>query len=323
MATEDASPPAGLAHRAGALAGGAFAVARWAARAYVDVARKLPGAATVEAEWRRVERSVLVELRRRLDNADPLGHPAPGPPATLPGSGAARSDEPRVPVDGASVPVTGPPPRETEPLRAAMAELLLRSMEQTAQRAREYLYLAVVRQLLPDEARILAALADGSAYPVVHVERRTGVAGGDRLLSNASTVGRAAGVAQLRDVPRYLARLRALELVELGEPDPALSVPYDILLTDPDVRAAERAARDGGRVRIVRRTVRLSPLGRALWEACHPRDTLDASWFAAELEPVESAGPPAPPPAGPVAPSPADGARNGTGPVSRSEPPQP
>jgi hypothetical protein len=250
----------------------AGAFARWATKAGADFARRLPGAAAVETELQQLERSVLGELRRRLDNVDPLhdGRPAPDEAPPRP-SGTA-------------------PPKQTEPLRVAMAELLMRSIEQTAQRAREYLYLGILRQLLPDEARILSALADGSTYPLVHVDCRTGVATTRRLLANASTAGRAAGVAVPASVPRYLTRLRHLDLVEVGETDPALAVQYDICLTEQLVRDAEDAARATGRARIVRQTVRISPLGRELWDACHPRE--DHTWD----EPAAPAPPPEPEP---------------------------
>jgi Abortive infection alpha len=245
------APPASI--RADALVTQAGMLARWAARTGTGLARRLPGAAAVEAELHHVERSVLGELRRRLDNVDPLADVPAAPAADAPrGNG-------------------GGPPKQTEPLRVAMAELLTRSLEQTAQRAREYLYLTVLRQLLPDEARILAALADGSTYPLVHVDCRTGVSSSRRLLANASTVGRAAGVAVPAQVPRYLTRLRQLDLIEIGEPDPALAVQYDICLTDDLVRTAEDTARREGRARIVRQSVRMSALGRELWDACHPR----------------------------------------------------
>jgi hypothetical protein len=234
---------------------GAFA--RWATRTSTEMARRLPGAAAVESEYQQLERAVLAELRRRLDSVDPLDD---GRSLPEPVSEASRAR------------AAAPPPRQTEPLRVAMAELLNRSIEQTRQRAGEYLYLSILRQLLPDEARILSALADGTVYPLVHVEYRTGVTGSHRLLANASTVGRAAGVTGLRSVPRYLGRLRHLDLVQVGDADPALSVPYDICLTDDTVRAAEEEARALGRVRIVRETVRISAFGRELWDACHPRD---------------------------------------------------
>ncbi|MFC4949439.1 Abi-alpha family protein [Pseudonocardia sp. GCM10023141] len=255
MPSETSPSPDRFDERAGALVSQASQLVRWATRTTSDLARKLPGAAAVETELHQLERTVLGELRRRLDNVDPLhdGRSADGSTLDSPARAVA-------------------PPKQTEPLRVAMAELLLRSMEQTKQRAKEYLYLAVLRQLLPDEARILSALADGSTYPVIHVDCRHGVSGSRRLLSNASTVGRAAGASELASVPRYLTRLLHLDLVEIGDADPSLSVQYDILLTDDRVRTAEELAREAGRARIVRQTVHISSLGRELWDACHPHE---------------------------------------------------
>lgn len=258
MTDENAPPPAdGLNAQAEALVTRAGAFARWAARTGTDIARRLPGAAAVESELGQLERAALSELRRRLDTVDPL-------------------DDGVVPAEPVENPTrNAPPPKQTEPLRVAMAELLGRSLEQSKQRAREYLYLALLRQLVPDEARILSALADGSTYPVVHVDCRTGVSGSRRVLSCASTVGRAAGVAVLPSVPRYLSRLLHFDLVELGEAATDLNVQYDILLTDQTVRDAEDIARAEGRARFVRATVRISPLGRDLWDACHPHAEVD------------------------------------------------
>jgi hypothetical protein len=261
-------PPRPSGGQADAIVAQAGAFARWAARTGTGLARRIPGAAAVESELGQLERLALGELRRRLDNIDPLD------------DGRAADDEP---VENPTR--NAPPPKQTEPLRVAMAELLMRSLEQSKQRAREYLYLALLRQLVPDEARILSALADGSAYPVVHVDCRSGVSGSRRVLSYASTVGRAAGVAVPPSVPRYLSRLLHFDLVEFGDPDPTLGVQYDILMTDQTVRDAEDLARADGRARFVRATVRISPLGRDLWDACHPREDVE---LAAAAVPVES-----------------------------------
>jgi hypothetical protein len=278
---DDGSPPAErTTEQAEALVLRAATLARWAARTSSGLARQLPGAAAVESELGRLERTVLGELRRRLDDVDPLP--------------AAAAETLPAPV--------APPDRQTEPLRAAMAELLLRSMEQTPQRGREYHHLALLRQLLPDEARILAALADGSRYPLVHVDCRTGVSGSRRLLANASTVGRAAGVAVPEAVPRYVTRLLQLGLVEVGDADADLGVQYDILLTDSRVRAAEEDARRVGRVRIARHTLGVAPLGRELWEACRPVEA--TTWVDVTEEAVQPAEPPAlDGPAGPPGPA--------------------
>jgi hypothetical protein len=315
VSSEPASGTDGFGERAGAFVSQAAGFARWATRTSTDLARRLPGAAAVETELTQLERSVLTELRRRLDTVDPLADGRP---------------------DAAEKPARDvPPPKQTEPLRVVMAGLLMRSLEQSKQRAREYLYLALLRQLVPDEARILSALADGSVYPVIHVDRRTGVSGSQRVLSHASTVGRAAGVSVPDSVPRYLSRLLHFDLVELGDEDPGLAVQYDILLTDATLRAAEELARAGGRARFLRRTVRISPLGRDLWDACHPRDDVETdpaaavptryAWEEVLPEPVTPVPPPPVVPADPVVPavSPVPflpeetlpgGARNGTGP---------
>lgn len=86
----DETPPA--AERAEALVNQAGRFARWAAKAGTEFAPGLPGASEVQAELQQLELAVLGELRRRLDNVDPLsdGRPAgtdqpePRPAATVP-----------------------------------------------------------------------------------------------------------------------------------------------------------------------------------------------------------------------------------------------
>jgi Abortive infection alpha len=206
-------------------------------------ARQVPGVGLTEREMRRVERVVLRRLKDRLDAVDdggdrPLAAPAPGP-------------EPQAP----STPAT------------LLAGLLHDSVEQTGPQATARLYRWLLLQLVPDQARILAALSDGSAYPLVHVVRKGPMgAGGQRLLANASTVGRAAGVALPEQVPLYLAHLRALGLVDSGPEEESLRDDYDIAETEAVVRAALDRA-DGG-ARTSRRSLRMSALGHDLWSGC-------------------------------------------------------
>ncbi|HEX4705654.1 MAG TPA: Abi-alpha family protein, partial [Pseudonocardiaceae bacterium] len=158
-------------------------------------------------------------------------------------------------------------------LRAGMAELLNQSANADAARATEYLYTTLLRQLVPDEARILAALADGTPRPAVDVIVRTTLGATQRtVLRNASSVGKQAGVSAPGDVPAYLTRLYRMGVVDIGDEDPALSEQYDILLTDQVVRAAEEQARQArkGAARIVRHTVAISALGSRFWAASDP-----------------------------------------------------
>lgn len=150
----------------------------------------------------------------------------------------------------------------TEPLRAAMRHLLDSSADADQQQAREELYGSVLRQLTPDEARILATLATGATFPVIDV-----VARGRVLLRNASTVGDAAGVTLRDEVPSYLCRLAGFGLVEREGERAELGPQYEILATDRLVRAAGASAR---RARLVRGSVRISDFGARFWAACDP-----------------------------------------------------
>ena len=226
--------------RLGALLGTAASVAKWA-----------PGVGTslaiTERELARVEGLVWREVRNRMDAA---AGPSPVGPAAA-GSG---------PSDDAA--------------QELLAQLLTISIEQSAQEARSRLFVSLLGQLQPDEARILAALSDGTEYPVVHVAIRGSLGTtGPVVLANASTVGRAAGVALPDWVPAYVTHLHQLQLVSVGQESHALADGYEILLTEAVVRQAQIEA--GAHSRIVRRSLRLSRLGRDLWDSCSvPRHPL-------------------------------------------------
>jgi hypothetical protein len=218
-----------------------------------SAARQVPGVELTEREMRRVETAVLRTLKERLDSVDE----STGQPLAAPGPEAA-------------------PDEASEPA-VLLAGLLQDSVEQTAPTARVRLHRWLLQQLLPDQARILAALADGSSYPLVHVVRKGPLAGplggtGEPVVENASTIGRAAGVALPDLVPVYLSHLRGLGLVEVGPEDETLRDDYDIAETDTTVRSAVERAGDNA-VRTSRRTLRLSRLGHDLWSACQAETT--------------------------------------------------
>lgn len=204
-----------------------------------QLARRLPGYDLTSDQLRRLENAVLREVKQRLDAV------------------AAEEDQTR---------------HSSAPARL-LDELLGASIESDTERSREFLYLRILGSLVPDEARILAALADGTRYPLVHVQTRsTGVQ--RTLLADASTIGRAAGIHLNQAVPVYVGHLRTLGLVEEGPEDDSLGTQYEILQSEDYVRRADQEARNGGLrgARIVRRTLRISALGRQLWTACRPDD---------------------------------------------------
>jgi len=149
-----------------------------------------------------------------------------------------------------------------------LQDLLHRSSEQSREEAQADYFGWVTSQLLPDQARILSAMSDGSTYPLIHVlaGSRIGLTA-EPAVEWVSNIGRNAGV-QWNDVtPVYLGRLRALGLVETGPEDPSQRVQYEMLETEQVVRDGIARLQKGGlKGHIVRRVLMLSALGRAFWE---------------------------------------------------------
>jgi hypothetical protein len=243
-----------LAAAAGSAIVTAARVGRLLGRSGWRIAKQLPGMALVEQQVQRLGDAAAAELRRLLDVPQQFFTPASG-------------EEQRVML---LVQNAGGDPA---PLRTAMSELLSRSSETGAGRSREYLYGTIVSQLVPDEARILAALADGKAYAAVDVvARHVGRSGSRTVLQHASSVGAVAGVSPARNVATYLSRLHGFGLVEFGPAADELAAEYDQLAIDDAVQEARVRIEKGrlGSPRIVRKTVALSPLGREFWAACAP-----------------------------------------------------
>ncbi|SFT04927.1 Abi-alpha family protein [Saccharopolyspora flava] len=230
----------------GGLLGLAGRVGRDVARTGMGLVRELPGGVEVERQVQAIEKAVSTGVRVWLESVD---DPVPGEDA-----------EPEDDED------EGEPVQDG--LREAMSELLFRSATATKAEAREHLYAGILRIITPDEARILAGLGDGAAYPVVDVVERSGIGGASRyVLRNGSTVGRAVGVALHDEVPHYLTRLQALGLVEIGAELDAMDDQYEILQTESRIREALRSAKS---TKVVRRSVRMSELGTRFWRRCDP-----------------------------------------------------
>ena len=183
---------------------------------------------------------------------------------SLLGSRIDRARERREPAPAA--------PAESAELGPKMRALLDRALASTPADSSLDLYHRILDQLSPDEARILGALSDGHASPLLHV-RPLSPAGilGDPTLENASLIGKLANVSLPQLTPQYVTHLLALGLVQVGPERSSLKDDYQILMADPGVlKASKRASRGPIAPRYEKHTLRLSPLGRSLWEACFP-----------------------------------------------------
>ncbi len=212
----------------------------------VRAAGSLPGSDLAARGARETEAWLLGELAQRLDGL----REEPGPAGD---TGVASDLSP-----------------EADAV-ARFQTLLAMSLNQRPEDAHRYLFDRIVAQLVPDEARIIAALSDGEPVAVCHVGAGMRVGPVSRwVLENASTVGKDAGVMLLDQVPTYIAHLRLLGLVNLGGPSEALQTRYEILETDARVRDAVAMVDNElkMRPRLQRGTLVLSELGQALWRAC-------------------------------------------------------
>jgi hypothetical protein len=153
--------------------------------------------------------------------------------------------------------------------RDLMSNLLERSVGQDSEGSRIDWFTAVLRQLVPDEARIIAALAEtGERPPLLHVLPRSGHG---RLLENASLVGRTAALTLPAMTPVYVTHLRLLGLVDSGPEDESNDKGYELLLADREVRAALKAGEMGKLpARVLKRTLILTQRGTDLWEHSRP-----------------------------------------------------
>lgn len=197
------------------------------------------------AGW--AERQALGALRSRLE-------------------GTASAREPLA----LAAPTPAPAPEKpVETLQTKLSGLLDQALELGSVESRNALFAKLLDQIVPDEARILGALSDGSSSPVLQVYSRTrgGLVRG-MVLENASLIGKTANIGLPHLTPMYVTHLLALGLVELGPEDVSLKEEYEILGADNAVlRAVRTASRGPIPAGIDRQTLLLSELGRELWRA--------------------------------------------------------
>jgi len=178
-----------------------------------------------------------------------------------------NSAEPASPPERPPQPAADAPPADG--LTTKMRELLERALDNSTSSSQVELFHHILDQLVADEARIISALSDGSASPLVTVHdwvRRA--VPGRAVLENASLIGRTANVALPSMVPTYVSHLLSLGLVEIGPEDPEMKDDYEVLMAETAVLdAIKNASRGPLTAKVDKFTLTLSGLGKSLWEA--------------------------------------------------------
>lgn len=227
------------------------------------------------------ERLALTILKDRLDRLD---YPPPvalreRPADSEPQDRASSRQPPLIAVMQAK-------PRQAAEL---LRELLDRSVDQSDEQARECLDAQVLQLLVPDQARMLSALSEGTAYPVIQVQRVAALGrSGPAVLENHSNLGKKAGICLHSQAPRYIGQLRALGLVEEGPEDAAQKMAYELLESEDSLRSvvAEISARFGERARLLRGSLKISRYGSELWERCMRPTTIEQSAADSSIEKI-------------------------------------
>lgn len=213
----------------------------------------LPGARFLRHQAEAVEEYALRRLRQKLDQV------------------AQPRDEARPAPTGASQQTRQPAPDTTPAQR--LQQLMERSLNLNPEQAEDEFYQRLLDQLVPDEARILAALSDGGHITVCHVDATSRMGThSERMLSNMSRVGQEAGVILTDNVPHYISHLLDLGLLETGPEDKDKTTQYEMIETNSQVRKlCEQIEKDMRmKPRMSRHTARLSALGKHLWKICQP-----------------------------------------------------
>lgn len=210
---------------------------------FLDRFQLVERTADVARFWLDVTKWTEEQLRHRLDDVAP----------------SASAPEP---AEAASAPAT-------PTLNSKMRELLDRALDQSTRGSQVELFHHILDQLVADEARIIGALSDGSASPLVNVHAwaRPRVPGRP-VLENASLIGRSANLGLPAMVPTYVGHLLSLGLVETGPEDPELKLDYEVLMAESMVlQAIKNATRGPLTAKVDKLTLRLSGLGQAFWAA--------------------------------------------------------
>ena len=155
-------------------------------------------------------------------------------------------------------------------LRELYANLLARAMDRQTATMAHPAFVEILRQLTPDEARILKLLARTEGIPIISVTSTDPTMGTYMwALPRFSTVGEEAGCAFPALTPTYLDNLLRLGLLELHE-DKRDATPgvYEKLHAHPSVVEAMKQAQEGNRLgRILEAVLVVTSLGRQFCRA--------------------------------------------------------
>lgn len=149
-------------------------------------------------------------------------------------------------------------------------------------------YERMLTELAPDEARILRLICTQGAQPAVDVRAGFAFVPGSRLVAQGfSMIGAEAGLRFVDQVPAYLSNLHRLGLIWFSREAVRDKERYQVLEVQPEVMEALREA--GRFSHVVRRSIRMTPLGDDFCAVALPLDTAEFATLAEGSVPDRSA----------------------------------
>jgi len=166
-----------------------------------------------------------------------------------------------------------------ESLSDLYANLLAASMDKATAQGAHPAFVEIIRQLTPDEARIVALFRIEQAYPIMTVRAEFkpvegGRTGGHDVLVNFSHIGKMAGCEYPHLTPTYLDNLCRLGLAEIPMmfqyTTPGI---YDSLETSPEVVTVKESISQSPEMqaRVEKQGLRVTEMGRQFVRVCVTR----------------------------------------------------
>ena len=180
--------------------------------------------------------------------------------------------------------------RPTEPptLRERGELLLSESADVHYEQGSHPAYARMLSELAPDEARILRLVATEGPQPAVDVRAGFAFVPGSRLVAQGfSMIGAEAGCRFVDQVPAYLSNLNRLGLVWFSREAVRDRERYQVLEVQPEVMEALREA--GRFSHVVRRSIRMTPLGEDFCQVALPLNTAEFVALGEAMVPDRSA----------------------------------
>lgn len=158
-----------------------------------------------------------------------------------------------------------------ESLRDLYANLLAASMDSKTASMAHPSFVEIIKQLTPDEARLMRYFSDADRLPLIHIRQESeDGTGGYEVETNVTLFGRDANCEHEHLTPTYIDNLSRLGLIAVREEHYTASDAYEELENYPSVSETRRQvdAKEGVKADVLKRLIHITDLGLQFIDAC-------------------------------------------------------